>query len=82
MMTLLSTANYIPAFILGLVLVFLSVKVVLLPVANLITYIRNRTTQIAIFPLTAFLFMPALSVFFVSVVFTVCMFTYMFGLVN
>ncbi len=55
MMTLLSTFNYIPAFIVGLVLMFLSVKVVLLPVAGLINKIRAKTTDIALYPLSFFL---------------------------
>ncbi|HBQ8857483.1 TPA: hypothetical protein ACMEXA_005627 [Klebsiella variicola subsp. variicola] len=82
MMTLLSTAHYIPASIAGLVFIFLSVKFILLPVADLVNTIRDRTTQIAIFPLTVFLFLPALSIFFVAVTFTVCMSGYMLGLVH
>lgn len=82
MMTLLSTAHYIPAFIAGLVFIFLSVKVVLLPVAGLINFIRDRTTQIAIFPLTFFMGLPAIAIFSVSVIYTVCMFTYMLDLVH
>lgn len=82
MMILLSTANYIPAFIIGLVFIFLSVRFVLLPVANLIKIIRDRTTQIAILPLTFFIGIPAIAIFFVSVIYTVCMFSYMLGLVH
>ncbi|EAU4921278.1 hypothetical protein IH048_004469 [Salmonella enterica] len=82
MMTLLSTFNYIPAFIVGLVLMFLSVKVVLLPVAGLINKIRAKTTDIALYPLSFFLGAPAISVFGLAVVFTFSMFTYMVGLVH
>lgn len=82
MMTLLGTFNYIPAFIVGLVMIFLSVKVVLLPMADLITKIRDKTTDVAIYPLSVFMGVPAIAVFFVAVSFTVSMFAYMVGLVH
>jgi hypothetical protein len=68
MMTLLSTFNYIPAFIVGLVMIFLSVKVVLLPMADLITKIRDKTTDVAIYPLSVFMGVP-LSQSFCSCIF-------------
>ncbi|EPF5079395.1 hypothetical protein ACSSUQ_004233 [Yersinia enterocolitica] len=79
MMHLLSTLNYIPAFIAGLVLMFLAVKIVLLPVCEFITYVRDRTTEVAIYPLTVFLGFPAISVFAAAVIYTFSMFLYMVG---
>lgn len=82
MMALLSTLNYVPAFMASLLLLAILVKYVVIPAASFVSFVQNKTNPAALLPMTLFVFMPALAAFGAATTFAFSMFLYMIGVVH